>query len=122
VPEAGAAVDWAALEARYPGRPAFIAKLVGIALGSVAGVAEELRAAAARGDWRAVGRAAHALRGGAEVIRAIDVGERAARVEAAALAPDGAAGAQVAELALALERLEAELRARAAASPSPAAG
>ncbi len=108
-----AAIDWAALEARYAQRPGAVARLVRIAIESVREVPVELRALADAGDLAGIGRAAHGLRGGAQAIQATLVGQLATEVEAACRRCDPDAPAQARRLATAVDSLLEALALRA---------
>ena len=108
-----AAIDWAALEARYAQRPGAVERLVRIAIESVRDVPAELRSLADAGDLVGIGRAAHGLRGGAQAIQATFVGELATQVEAACRRGDPDTAAQARRLAAAVDSMLEALALRA---------
>ncbi|WP_374243479.1 PAS domain S-box protein [Zoogloea sp.] len=77
-------IDRDALAARYPGRPEFIARLLGIFAGSAADRQAALDAAIAAGDLPRIVEVAHALKGSAGNIMAARLAGLARETEAAA--------------------------------------
>jgi len=104
-----AAVDWEALHARYPGKSAFIAKLLAMTVSAYADTPEALRAAARNADHDALAFIAHGLKGVGGNIAAASLREHARRTEEAARkrGPDAADCAE--RLAEDLERVLAQL-------------
>ena len=79
-----AIIDWAALEQRFNGRQAFIARLVGITLDAHAGTPAKLRAAVAQMDCEEIAFIAHSLKGLGGSLFAQRVYMLGAQVEASA--------------------------------------
>mgnify|MGYP000470398562 FL=1 len=77
-------IDRAALAARYPGRPEFVARLLGIFAGSAAERQAGLDEAIAAGDLRRIVEVAHALKSSAANIMASRLAELARQTEHAA--------------------------------------
>lgn len=77
-------IGWTELEARYQGRDAFIAKLLGIFSSTHSGFAEQMKEFAATGSAADVARLAHSLKSSAGNIMAMDLMELALRTEQAA--------------------------------------
>jgi PAS domain S-box-containing protein len=119
-PPAAGVVDWAGLEANFPGRPQFIDKLAATVLATNADAAAELRAAVARNDLEALAFRAHRLKGTAGSIMAAGVQALAKEAEAAARGEPAEAAAQAERLAAAVEVLLAEVAKHLAASEMPA--
>jgi CheY-like chemotaxis protein/HPt (histidine-containing phosphotransfer) domain-containing protein len=103
------AVNWAALNERFTGRQAFIAKLVATTLASSTPKLQALRDATARQDLGQLAEVAHFLKGTAAAIKAAAVEALAAQAESAARAGQSQALALAAQLAIALEELLAAL-------------
>jgi len=85
-PAGGAPVDWEELVALSAGDREFAKQLVQLFIDSGDATLAEIRAALARGDLPAVGRAAHAFKGSSANIRARSASAAAARLEEAARA------------------------------------
>ncbi len=105
-------VDWPALDARFPGRPEFVAKLAGLVLESHAGAPARLRELAAGREFEALAFLAHSLKGMSGNLMAESVHDLAKRTEASARASRTDAPVLAEELAEALEALLAALRER----------
>ncbi len=108
-------IDWPALEARFPGRPAFVDKLAAMALQSQADTPAKLRASAAAGstgNYTQLAFVAHALKGVAGNLMAHELQALAARTERAARAGQTEAGILAEKLAQSVECLLAEIAAR----------
>lgn len=56
-------LDWAALRARYAGKPEFVGRLLRAVLASHGETAARIRAGAAQAEWPALANIAHALKG-----------------------------------------------------------
>lgn len=91
VNDQGPQIDWAALEAQFPGRPQFVNRLLEAMRTSNAGRPGELRAAAAAGDWDQLRLIAHGIRGTASHLHLIALRDLAAETETAARARDASA-------------------------------
>jgi HPt (histidine-containing phosphotransfer) domain-containing protein len=112
--EADPPVDWVALEARYAGRPAAIARLIPIAIDMHRGIPATLCRLADEGDLEGIRLAAHGLAGGAHAILARPVGALSSRVEAACRERSPNAVELARELAAAVEILLVDLLRREA--------
>ena len=77
-------IDHAALSARYPGRPEFVVRLLGIFAGTAAERQAGLDEAIAAGDLRRIVEVAHALKSSAANIMASRLAELARQTEHAA--------------------------------------
>jgi CheY-like chemotaxis protein/HPt (histidine-containing phosphotransfer) domain-containing protein len=77
-------IDWQALEARFPGREDFVARLLEVFRNSNAEHPDALREAAARGDLGRVRFVAHSIKGSAANVQARVLADLAARTETAA--------------------------------------
>ncbi len=77
-------IQWADLEARYQGRDAFIAKLLGIFTSSHANFSSQMREFTAAGNSAEVARLAHSLKSSAGNIMAMELMDLALRTEQAA--------------------------------------
>lgn len=89
VPTETPLIDRSSLAAHYPGRPDFVARLLGVFAASNADTARRIDEAAAAADWASLAELAHALKGSAGNISAPELRQQAAVTEAAAR--DGAA-------------------------------
>jgi signal transduction histidine kinase/CheY-like chemotaxis protein/HPt (histidine-containing phosphotransfer) domain-containing protein len=104
------AIDWAALQARYGRRPAFIQKLVGIALDNYTRQAQHLRHLAAAGDLPGIEQLAHTIKGSASSLMAMELARSATGVMTLAQSGQPETPAAALELAQALDRLLEELK------------
>jgi signal transduction histidine kinase/CheY-like chemotaxis protein len=104
------AIDWAALQSRFGQRPAFIQKLIVLALDNYTGQAQRLRDLAAAGDLQEIERLAHTLKGSASSLMATELARMAAGVMTLAQSGQPEARAAALDLAQALEQLLAELQ------------
>lgn len=77
-------IDWTALEARYAAKPAFVNRLVGVFAASQQAMVEQIRSSARDGDFPALQRLAHSLKGSAGNIMANELMNLALRTEQAA--------------------------------------
>ncbi len=77
-------INWADLEARYQGRDAFIARLLGIFTSSHASFSAQMREFTAAGNSAEVARLAHSLKSSAGNIMAMELMDLALRTEQAA--------------------------------------
>ena len=109
-----ALVEHDALAARYPGRPDFVARLLGVFASSNAGTAQRIEDAASAADWATLAELAHGLKGSAGNISATPLRQQAALTEEAARNGAPEAGHHAARLAELLRRCLAEIRAGAA--------
>ena len=107
-------IDWPALRARYPGREAFIERLLGVALENHADDAQQLRDLLARGEDGEVGALAHRLKGMAGNLCASEVQHLGERVMVGVRQGQGVDPALALALAAALDRLVAALRSHVA--------
>ena len=103
-------IDWPRLRAIHAKRPAFLTKLMGIAVESHGQVASQLRAAAAQADHEAVGRIAHGLKGAAGHFCAGPLEAQARRVEQAVRQADPETAVLAAALAGLVDDFVAEIR------------
>ena len=104
-------VDWAVLGSRFPNRDAFIDRLVALTIAGNAALPARLRALADACDLDGIREVAHALKGVAGNLAAMDLERRATRTLLAAQAGDPGAQGLARQLADALERLLDALRA-----------
>jgi PAS domain S-box-containing protein len=104
----GRSIDWASLEASFPGKPDFVGKLCKILLGSHSETPARLRTLNAHGDTEALKLLAHNLKGVAGNMMAGEVGALAAEICQQAKTGEPVAG-NVLKLADAMERLLAEV-------------
>ncbi|MBK6971857.1 MAG: PAS domain S-box protein [Sterolibacteriaceae bacterium] len=111
---ASAAIDWAGLEARFPGRVAFIDRLAETLLRTQSETPARLRAAAAREDRAAIIFIAHTLKGMAGNLMAPRLVERARETEAAGRAESPGLGRLAISLADAMADVIEEAKARMA--------
>ena len=84
VPTETPLIDRSSLAAHYPGRPDFVARLLGVFAASNADTARRIDEAAAAADWASLAELAHALKGSAGNISAPELRQQAAVTEAAA--------------------------------------
>ena len=103
------AVDWTALNERFGGRQAFIAKLVATMVASCTPKVQALRDAVGQQNFEQLAELAHFLKGTAASIKAAKVETLAAQTESAARAGQPLALALAPQLANALEELLAAL-------------
>jgi signal transduction histidine kinase/DNA-binding NarL/FixJ family response regulator/HPt (histidine-containing phosphotransfer) domain-containing protein len=106
----GRALDWAELESCYGQRPGFLAKLLGLALASLAESPTGLRAAATAGDMATLAFIAHAVKGTAGNLFATELRTQAHTTEVAARAATPEAGGMAEQLAATLETVLEEIR------------
>jgi CheY-like chemotaxis protein len=105
-------IDWAVLDARYPGQPAFIDRLAGLVLRAHGEDGHKLRAARADEDLAQITFLAHTLKGMAGNLIAHPLQELALRTEQAARGGRREALRLAEELAAALEGLLDEVSER----------
>jgi len=117
-PADGPMNDWAGLEARFGGRCGLVDKLAAAALKGHAAAPEELRAAAARSDFKALAFLAHGIKGMAGNMLAAKAQGIARDAEAAARAGQVDATLLAERLAAAVERMLGEAAARLQANKS----
>ncbi len=108
--DGAAVIDWAGLEERFKGKPAFIARLADTVLETHAAVAGKLRAAVRGGDRAQVQFTVHALKGVAGNIMADRLHELASEANDAARRGDPAVEELALRCADAVDELLAELR------------
>jgi HPt (histidine-containing phosphotransfer) domain-containing protein len=106
------AIDWLLLENRYGDRPGFLAKMTGIFLKSNANRPDQIRAAAAAGDFSKLKEIAHSLKGSASFLMANEVVSNSFSMDVAAQAGSPELGDVAEALAGALERMLVEIRNR----------
>ncbi|MEO5365180.1 MAG: PhnD/SsuA/transferrin family substrate-binding protein [Magnetococcus sp. WYHC-3] len=104
------AIDWAALEARYPGRTDFIMRLARTVLAEQGNMAAQLRLAVQQGEMESLARHAHSLKGMAGILAAGPLRPLTRQVEEAARAHRPEAISLSATLAAALDDVLDELR------------
>jgi len=105
-------IDWPTLEARFPGRPDFVAKLAATVLENNTATPARLRELAAGRDYAALAFLAHSLKGMGGNLMAHDLHDLARQAEDSARAGQTDAPALAEALAEALEVLLAALRER----------
>lgn len=110
-------IDWPALEKRFPGKPAFIRRLVQAALDAHADDVELLSRLAAARDFAGLAHLTHSLKGICGNLAAPAAHALAAATEAAARAREPAAFERIPALAERVETFLGELRAFLARPP-----
>jgi CheY-like chemotaxis protein len=108
-------IDWVGMTATYGKKPAFMDKLLKLALDSHGDFPEKLRAAADAGDLKQIAFHAHTLKGVAGNLMATGLMDQARTVELAAKADEAGVPARALELADGMEQMLDEIRARRAA-------
>lgn len=109
-PSPDAALDWAAVEADFPGRPEFLRRLVDTVFTSNAEVPARLAQARADADLAALAFLAHGLKGMGGTLHAEPLRQLATRVETLARQGDASAWTLQAALEAALASVLAALR------------
>ncbi len=117
-PDASDAIRWDVLTARNRGRPEFIDRLVATAIREHGQMARKIRDCINAEDLSELGRLAHLLKGLAGTLEAPQASRLAARVMQMAGAGDTAALTHAMDMAVAVERLMAELQQRLLAQQS----
>jgi CheY-like chemotaxis protein len=106
----GRAIDWTQLESNFGQRPGFVAKLVGLALNSLAENPAGLRAAAAAADMETLAFIAHTVKGTSGNLFANELRTQAQATEFAARAANPEAIGLAEQLAATLEMVLEEIR------------
>jgi HPt (histidine-containing phosphotransfer) domain-containing protein len=111
-------IDWEALQARFPGKQAFVERLLRTLVVSDEQTPGRIRAAVHAGDFDAARKLAHSIKGMAGTIMAADLMSQAADAEchAAENLPD--ADVRLIELAGAVDTLIAGLKAHLDRTPA----
>ncbi len=107
-------VERGALAARYPGRPDFVVRLLGVFATSNADTARRIDEAAGTADWATLAELAHGLKGSAGNISATQLRQQAALTEEATRSGAPEAGHHATRLAELLRRCLVEIGAGAA--------